>query len=371
MSPACTSLQRRVFTAARWFLTLAVPDPQLTPAVSLAAPHVTTSLSDVTAHLSTPPPCRILFKNEWEQPLGSFKLRGIGHLVRTAVQASLASANAPPVHVYSASGGNAGLAAAAAAQFYQVPCTVVLPVTLKPIFSEALKARGALVVVAGENLNAADEHLKHQILPALSRTSVTPVYCHPFDNKTIYEGHVLMMDEIAAQLLPLQRARLRGVVCAVGGGGLYNGIVMGLFKHGLAHVPVVAVEPVGAPTLTLLVAARRRIHLPGVNTLATLLACLYVSQDTLQLYQQHGATQVALVDDVDALDGVVGAYDDLGMVVEPACGAALASVYRRLDILTRAIPNLQPDDVVVVVACGGAGADVQTVTSEYRPVVRP
>jgi threonine dehydratase len=31
-------------------------------------------------------------------------------------------------------------------------------------------------------------------------------------------------------------------VCSVGGGGLYAGIVQGLQRHGLSHVPVIAVE---------------------------------------------------------------------------------------------------------------------------------
>ena len=64
-----------------------------------------------------------------------------------------------------------------------------------------------------------------------------------------------------------------------------------------------------------------------------------------------------LVSDRDAVDACLRFADDHRVVVEPACGAALAAVYGRaaplVDAITRATA---PAGRVLVVVCGGAGA---------------
>lgn len=61
----------------------------LQPSAKLAQPYIQTSLSEVTDILPIKPPCRVFFKNELEQPSGSFKLRGIGHLVQNQLRMQL------------------------------------------------------------------------------------------------------------------------------------------------------------------------------------------------------------------------------------------------------------------------------------------
>jgi L-serine/L-threonine ammonia-lyase len=55
-----------------------------------------------------------------------------------------------------------------------------------------------------------------------------------------------------------------------------------------------------------------------------------------------------VVSDVSAVRACRRFLDDHRMLVEPACGAALAAVYE-------GIADLPPDAAVVVVVCGGAG----------------
>lgn len=320
-----------------------------------------TTLVEVTAKVSAP--CRVFFKNEFEQPSGSFKLRGIGHLIASAV------AQAPeghPVHVYSSSGGNAGLAAAYAAQAHGVPCTVVLPVTSKPAVIAKLQAVGATVVVHGSHWGEADAHVKRLMIQASGdagetngeavaslKPASTPVYCHPFDDPLIWEGHASMVAEMARQT---EWSKVKGIVCSVGGGGLFNGIV-----HGLAStqpVPVLAVETAQAPTFTAAIAANQVVHLESVPTLATSLASPYLSSQSLAHFQnQPVPITVETVDDTEAIRGMVRYEAAFGRFVEPACGASLVTVFGRDDLLRKAFGELTLEDIIVIVVCGGSGVN--------------
>lgn len=114
-------------------------------------PSVKTSFVEATNQLNNPP-CRIFFKNELEQPSGSFKLRGIGNLVATRIQEA-EELGKNKIIVFSSSGGNAGLAAAYAAKYYKVECTVVLPEVTKPEVVDKLRGLGLMLfftVLIGE-----------------------------------------------------------------------------------------------------------------------------------------------------------------------------------------------------------------------------
>ena len=85
-------------------------------------PSIDTSLIEVTDKLPNKPPCRIFIKNQYEQPSGSFKLRGMGHLVAKSIERAheLKKEN---VETFASSGGNAGLAAAYTSRHYNSSCS--------------------------------------------------------------------------------------------------------------------------------------------------------------------------------------------------------------------------------------------------------
>ena len=76
------------------------------------------------------------------QPGGSFKIRGIGHLVQEGIKNGKKSA-------VSSSGGNAGLAAAIACKACGIPCTVIVPQSTPAQAVENVKEAGATVEVYG------------------------------------------------------------------------------------------------------------------------------------------------------------------------------------------------------------------------------
>lgn len=322
-------------------------------------PSVTSTLVEVTSELHTP--FRVFFKNELEQPSGSFKLRGIGYLVGKSIEQARAL-NKTGVEVFSSSGGNAGLAAAYAAQHYRVPCTVVLPTTSKPLVITKLQQLNANVVVQGRHWGEADAYLRDELIKALPSTTY-PVYVHPFDDPIIWEGHAAIVDDLVTQLNREDLAKVKTVVCSVGGGGLYNGVVAGLQKNELLQqVPVMAIETRQAPTFHEAVSAGKLVVLDKVDTIATSLASPYISNQALANYKSH-KTYLKLIDDQDAVQGSVDYYDTFGGLVEPACGASIAAVSLRRDLLHDL--NLQQDDIVVIVVCGGVAISKELIEA-YR-----
>ena len=79
------------------------------------------------------------------QPSQSFKYRGIS----LQLQESKAQYG-PALHVFIASSGNAGLAAAVAARTLGVRCTVYLPVVVAKDTQDMLRKQGADVILVGQ-----------------------------------------------------------------------------------------------------------------------------------------------------------------------------------------------------------------------------
>lgn len=76
------------------------------------------------------------------------------------------------------------------------------------------------------------------------------------------------------------------MVVSVGGGGLLSGVVQGLHRNGWGHVPVLAVETLGADSLAQSVAAGQRITLPAITSVATSLGARQVCAQAFEWTQR-------------------------------------------------------------------------------------
>lgn len=332
----------------------------------MVAPSVSTTMVDVS-HI-IPGPCRFLYKNELEQPSGSFKLRGMSKLVDSAVKQAKAEGK-EGIHIYTSSGGNAGLAAAYASRFHHVQCTVVLPVLTKQAALDKLKEYGASITIHGAHWGEADAHLREVIIPAAPE-SVSAIYCHPFDNEVLWDGHGDIVDEFEDQLaeLKIDASKVKGVVCSTGGGGLYNGIVAGLQRtKSLKDVPVLVLETLQTPAFHESVKEGKVVTLPKVETLSTSLGAPYIAEKSLANYHLH-PTKLGIMDDLEAVKATVQYFDIFGKYVEPACGATLAVSLDRKDLLAPLGP-LEKDDVVVFIVCGGSTVNATTL-QQYREMIK-
>lgn len=267
-------------------------------------------------HLNTPllraapglfPQAEVWLKMDALQPSGSFKLRGVGRLVQQAAAEGVRE-------IVCASGGNAGFAAAYAARALGLAVTIVLPETSSSAVAEKIGARGATVLRRGA---AFDEANAFAMALAAERGAR---HVHPFDHPLLWAGHSTLIDEVLAEGLAFD-----AVITAVGGGGLYCGIVQGLKRHDLHEVPVVAMETLGADSLSQSLRAGHAITLPAITSIATSLGARRVADEALRLAQDHPTISLT-VSDREATDACLRFADAMRVMVEPACGAALAAL---------------------------------------------
>jgi L-serine/L-threonine ammonia-lyase len=283
----------------------------------------------------------VMLKMENLQPSGSFKLRGIGEMCQRAVAQGAR-------HLVCPSGGNAGFAAAVAGAALGVRTTILVPHTTLENVRQTIRDIGAEVIVHGNVWDEANEE-------AL-RLCAEPhaVYVPPFDHPDIWDGNATLIDEALAQNRA-QQAAFDVVICAVGGGGLMCGVLQGLHRNGLPHVPVIAVETEGAASLHAAVKAGAPVTLPGIDTLATSLGAKRVAQAAFDWTRRHEIRSVT-VSDKQAVAACLRFADDIRTLVEPACGAALAVAYQNL-------PELAPFQRPLIVVCGGIGVDLAKLES--------
>jgi len=279
-------------------------------------------------------------KMDAHQPSGSFKIRGIGLLCQRLQAQGV-------TRFVCSSGGNAGLAAAYAAQQIGAAMTVVLPSTTPDFMRQRIESLGADVLTEGHVWDAAD---------ALARAIAArgeAAYVSPFDHPVLWEGHASLVDEIVAC-----GSKPDAIVVAVGGGGLMCGVAEGLERNGLTDTAIVAVETAGAASLASSIAAGHPVTLERIETVASSLAARRVA-DAAFAWTRRRAVVPVVVSDADAVSACRRFVDDHMTLVEPACGAALSVAYGDH-------PALKPFKRVAVVACGGVVTSLDKLVAWER-----
>ncbi|HCM27857.1 MAG: serine dehydratase [Treponema sp. GWB1_62_6] len=277
---------------------------------------------------------RIWLKMEALQVPGSFKIRGVG-------EACVHYANAGAERFISSSGGNAGLAVAYAGRRLRLPVTVVVPETTTELAKRLLRAEGADVIVYGASWQEANEK-------ATSLVGKTEAFIHPFDDPLLWRGHATMIDEVAGQGIQPD-----AVVVAVGGGGLLCGVAEGMERNGWHDRSIIAVETVGAASLRRAMEAGEPVALERIATVATSLGAKQVCRRAFEWTNTRKVTS-AIVTDEQALRACRSFLSDHRILVEPACGAALALAYGGNDAL-------KPYKDIVFIVCGGATTDMEQI----------
>ncbi|PVH95496.1 tryptophan synthase beta subunit-like PLP-dependent enzyme [Periconia macrospinosa] len=327
-----------------------------------ARPWVETPLRESYA-LSQAAGCRIFLKLENLQPSGSFKSRGIGNYILRRLAELPKNLTTTP-HIFCSSGGNAGLAAVHASRTLNLPCTVVLPTTIKPLMVAKIKAAGAYDVLQhGAAWADADRYMREEVMPLAGASAI---YTPPFDHPDIWAGNSTVMHEIAAQMPDGSLPDV--IICSVGGGGLLNGVMQALDTLPSPHSPspptIIGLETAGADSMHASVKARSLVTLPEITSQATSLGCARVTRQTLD-YALRPNVISAVLPDAEAAMGCWRLADDEGMMVELACGVNVALCYDgRLErVLGR---KLRGEEKVVVVLCGGSNVTVDMLAGWRR-----
>jgi L-serine/L-threonine ammonia-lyase len=286
----------------------------------------------------------LILKLDALQPCGSFKMRGIGTAAERAVARGARELVCP-------SGGNAGFAAAHAGARLNVATCIVVPETTMASVRERIAALGAKVTIWGASWDEANEHAL-----ALARERAA-AYLHAFDDPDIWDGHATLIDECCAD-----GWKFDAVACCVGGGGLLAGIVAGLQRNGLRHVPVIAVETHGAASYAAALQAGEPVTLPELTSIATTLGARRVCRRAVEAAREHPIVSLT-VTDAQAVAACLKFADAWRLLVEPACGATLAALDVHPEVFVRYTS-------ILVEVCGGIGVSVDKL-AEWRAQFLP
>jgi threonine dehydratase len=249
---------------------------------------------------------RIYFKREDMQPVFSFKLRGAYNKI---VHLSPAQRKRG---VICASAGNHAQGVALAAQKLGIRAVIVMPTSTPQIKIDAVKKRGAEVVLAGESYDAAQSHA----LVLEKQQKLTPV--HPFDDPLVIAGQ----GTIGMEILRQHPDPIDAVFCCVGGGGLISGVAA-YIKRLRPGTRIIGVEAADADAMTRSLAAGKRVRLEQVGLFADGAAVKYVGAETFRLCQEYVDEMVTV--DTDAICAAIkDVFEDTRSILEPAGALAVA-----------------------------------------------
>jgi threonine dehydratase len=280
----------------------------ITAAAARIAPHVReTPLwrlpSSAFGLPADAPPFEVLLKLEQLQRSGSFKARGMFN--------RLLSNPIPAAGVIAASGGNAGIATAVAAQALGVRAEVFVPSVISAAKRARLEALGATVVIAGAVYAEAAE-------ACVARQRETgALMTHAYDQPEVVAGAGTLARELESQAGGAPDA----VLVSVGGGGL----VAGIAAWCAGRSRVIALEPELAPTLFRARAAGRPVDVEVGGIAADSLGARRIGSIAWAITQQHVA-HAELLTDAAIRDAQRFLWTELKLAVEPAAALPLAAL---------------------------------------------
>lgn len=169
----------------------------------------------------------------------------------------------------------------------------------------------AEVVQTGKHWSEADRYLREELL-AKDRTGV---YVPPFNHPDIWAGNSGVMTEIEEDVHRLGIQSLDAVVCSVGGGGLFNGIMQALEDFGRLDGPagtkVVAVETEGTASFKAALKVGELVRLDGIDSIATSLGATQVAAKSLEWGVRYEKNVKSVVlSDAESVRGMVWMADE-------------------------------------------------------------
>ena len=299
---------------------------------------------------------RVLLKREDLQPVFSFKLRGAYNRMARLSAAQRARG------VIAASAGNHAQGVALSAQRLGCRAVIVMPTTTPTLKVEAVRRRGAQVVLAGDSYSDAYRHA----LTLQNQENLT--FVHPFDDPDVIAGQ----GTIGMELLRQHTGRLDAIFVAIGGGGLAAGIAT-YVKQLRPEVRVIGVQTLDSNAMALSISAGYPIELPDVGLFSDGTAVKRVGDETLRLCKAF-VDEIILVDTDAVCAAIKDVFQETRSILEPAGALAIAGLKAwvereragalkapptvlpagRLGAASEPLPVDSPPEgpVVIAVACG-------------------
>lgn len=272
-------------------------------------------------------------KLEHLQVSGSFKARGMLH--------RLLANPVPGAGAIIASGGNAGIAAAAASRMLGHHCEVFVPRMSSPAKQQRLRALGAQLSVVGEDYAQA-------LQACLARQQQSgALLMHAYDQHEVVVGAGTLAAEIDAQAGHSPDS----ILISVGGGGLIAGVAS---WYADSSTRVIALEPQNAPTLHAARAAGEPVDVSVSGLAADALGARRIGSIAWPITQRSVQASYVLSDE-SIRQAQQWLWEHMKLAVEPAAALGLAALRSGTYVP-------QPQEKVCLVLCG-ANLDLNSLST--------
>ncbi len=270
----------------------------------------------------------VLLKREDLQSVFSFKLRGAFNKMAGLSEAERATG------VVCSSAGNHAQGVALAASVLGCHAVIVMPETAPEVKVEAVRARGAEVILHGESYSDAQAHaLALQIERGLT-------FVHPFDDPDVIAGQ----GTIGMEILRQHQGPLHAVFVPIGGGGLISGIATYL-KQLAPEIRIIGVQANDSDAMAQSLAAGERVELEQVGLFSDGTAVRKVGEETFRLTAKY-VDDILLVDTDAICAAIKDVFTDTRAILEPA--GALSVAGAKAYVQQTGVAG----ETLVAVACG-------------------
>lgn len=284
----------------------------------------------VLARAPLPVSGSVTLKLELSQVTDSFKARGAMNRLLGSPKSEIANG------IVTASGGNHGLAVARTASVAGVPAVIYVPENVSPAKVEKMRRWRADVRIVGPDWSVSNEAALDY-----ARTS-NAAYFHPFADPLVVAGQGTLGLEILDQI-----ADFDTIVVAIGGGGLISGLSTAL-KARRPQVRIVAVEPVGSPTMKASLEAGHVVTLPEITSSVATMSCRRTDERLFEIARRN-VEDVVLVSDDAMLAASQWLWFEFGIAADLSGAASIAA-------LQSGHPIFDKSQKICALICG-AGAE--------------
>eukprot|EP00924_Labyrinthula_sp_SR-Ha-C_P008912 maker-scaffold_2-snap-gene-6.48-mRNA-1 protein AED:0.06 eAED:0.09 QI:0/0/0/1/0/0.5/2/0/363 len=317
----------------------------------------------------------VFLKMENCQATGSFKDRAMLELCRHLKLEQWHITKS--LEVVCSSGGNAGLAAAHACKLLNLSCRVFVPESTKQLMLQRIRSFNpeAIIVKAGMNLDEATDAAK-KYLAEQKQQGKNVAYAPPFDHPKIWKGNSRIYTELKSQINDFrpqvdgveanatstadQSAKVDGIFCSVGGGGLAAGLLLGLMEEDGCYqhkTKLFCAETQGAESFRAAWGNQGElfsdgVEIPALNEIKSIahsLGAKKVAKGFLDLCKEYNNVDSVVVSDSESVEGIEVLLAEHRVLVEPACGASVAALKKAVET-----GLLDKSSSVVVIVCGGS-----------------
>ena len=250
----------------------------------------------------------IMLKREDMQPVFSFKLRGAYNKM---VKLSPAARDRG---VIAASAGNHAQGVALSARKLGCHATIVMPETTPQIKVQAVKSRGATVVLHGDSYTDAYEHA----IELAAENNAT--FVHPYDDPDVIAGQ----GTVGMEILRQHMGDIHAIFVPVGGGGLISGVAA-YVKRLRPEIRIIGVEPVDSDAMYRSLQKKSRVKLPQVGLFADGVAVKQIGEETFRICREL-VDEIILVDTDAICAAIKDTFEDTRTILEPAGALSVAGV---------------------------------------------